>query len=88
MKSNTQLQWYLKIFIMIELAVLAFTGIFYFSCGRSLYERESDGNISEIGATNDVGELLAGGSVEQTYTSQMDRITIWPCGVRISRKIG
>ena len=82
MKNNTQIQWYLKIFIIIELAVLAFTGLFYYSCGRSLYERESDGNISEIGATNDVGELLAGGSVEQTYTSQMDRITA--VGVMVS----
>lgn len=82
MKSNIQIQWYVKIFIIIELVVLCFTGIFYFSCGRSLYERESDGNISEIGATNDTGELLTGGSIEQTYTSQMDRITA--VGVMVS----
>lgn len=82
MKENTQIRWYLKIFIIIELIVLCFAGVFYYSCGKALYERESDGNISEIGATNDTGELLAGGSVEQTYTSQMDRITA--IGVMVS----
>lgn len=82
MKENTQIHWYLKIFVIIELIVLCFMGIYYYSCGNALYERESDGNISEIGATNDIGELLAGGKVEQTYTSQMDRITA--VGVMVS----
>lgn len=82
MKKTTQLYWYLRVFIIIELILLCFTGIFYLSCGSTLYERESDGNISEMGATNDTGELLMGGTVEQTYTAQMDRITA--VGVMVS----
>ena len=67
-----QKSYYLKIFLIIECVLLIFLGIFYFSAGRSLYERDSDGNVAEFNATNDVGELTQGATVEQIYTSQMD----------------
>lgn len=54
--------------------MFAFLGIFYFSCGQELYVRESDGNVDEFYATNDVGELTQGMSAAQIYTSQMDII--------------
>lgn len=65
---------YTKVFLVIELLVLCLTGVFYFSCGETLYVRESDGNVAEFAATNDTGEILKGGCVEQTYTSQMDKV--------------
>lgn len=67
-----QKSYYLKIFLIIECVLLIFLGIFYFSAGRSLYERDSDGNVAEFNATNDVGELTQGATVEQIYTSKMD----------------
>ena len=67
-----QKSYYLKIFLIIECVLLIFLGIFYFSAGRTLYERDSDGNVAEFNATNDVGELTQGVTVEQVYTSQMD----------------
>ena len=76
------IKWYVKIFLIVEILLLCFVGIFYFSCGATLYERESDGNIDEFVATNDVGELLEGQKIEQTYTSQMDKITA--IGVMVS----
>lgn len=66
--------YFTKVFFMIECALLLFLGIFYFSCGETLYVREADGNVAEFGATNDVGELTEGVSVAQIYTSQMDVI--------------
>ena len=66
--------YYIKIFLALELILLVFLGIFYFSCGQALYIREADGNVDEFYATNDVGELTEGMSVEQIYTSQMDVI--------------
>ena len=66
--------YYAKIFLFLECALLAFLGIFYFSCGDTLYVREADGNIAEFGATNDTGELTEGMAAVQVYTSQMDRI--------------
>lgn len=73
---------YWKLFLLLECALLLFLGIFYFSCGEALYVRKSDGNIEESGFTNDTGELLEGGVVEQTYTSQMDQLTA--IGVMVS----
>ncbi len=69
-----QKYYYAKIFLVLEFALFIFLGIFYFSCGQALYIRESDGNVDEFYATNDVGELTEGTSVEQIYTSQMDLI--------------
>lgn len=81
-KSNTQIWWFIKIFLVIEIVVLCFMGVFYFSCGKALFERESDGNINEFMATNDTGEVLADSQIEQTYTSMMDKITA--IGVMVS----
>lgn len=75
-------QWYIKIFIILELVMLGFLGLFYYSCGDQLYVRESSGNIAEFSATNDVGEIVNGITVEQTYTSQMDQIS--SIGVMVS----
>ena len=69
-----QKYYYAKIFLVLEFALFIFLGIFYFSCGQALYIRESDGNVDEFYATNDVGELTEGTSVEQIYTSQMDPV--------------
>lgn len=69
-----QKQNYIKIFLILECILLVFLGIFYFSCGETLYVREADGNIAEFYATNDIGELIEGMSVEQIYTSQMDLV--------------
>lgn len=79
---NIKLGWYIKVFLLIEIAMLCFMGIFYFACGKTLYERSSDGNIEEFTPTNDTGEVLVGGSVEQTYTSEMDKIV--SIGVMVS----
>ncbi len=79
---NIKLGWYIKVFWLIEIAMLCFMGIFYFACGKTLYERSSDGNIEEFTPTNDTGEVLVGGSVEQTYTSEMDKIV--SIGVMVS----
>lgn len=65
---------YMKYLLILEAALLMFLGIFYYSCGETLFVREADGNIAEFYATNDVGELNEGMSVSQTYTSQMDLI--------------
>ena len=73
---------YWKLFLLLECALLLYLGIFYFACGEALYVRKSDGNIEESGFTNDTGELLEGGVVEQTYTSQMDQLTA--IGVMVS----
>lgn len=54
--------------------MLIFAGIFYFSCGESLYVRESDGSIATFSATNDIGELTEDVSVRQVFTAQMDLI--------------
>lgn len=81
-KENKKNLWYIKIFLIIEIIAIAFMGVFYFSCGKALYERSSDGNIDEFMPTNDVGEILQGNSVEQTYTSEMDKITA--VGVMVS----
>lgn len=69
-----QKQNYIKIFLILECILLVFLGVFYFSCGETLYVREADGNIAEFYATNDIGELIEGMSVEQIYTSQMDLV--------------
>ena len=74
-KKNTKFIWFLKIFGILELIVLCFMGIFYFSCGKTLYERSSDGNIDAFVPTNDAGEVLKDGTIEQTYTSEMDKVT-------------
>lgn len=74
--------YYIKLFLVLESLLLLFLGIFYFSCGDALYVRESDGNIEEFGFTNDMGEILKDDVVEQTYTSQMDRVTA--IGVMVS----
>ena len=65
---------YLKIGMLLECAVLAFLGIFYFSCGEALYMRESDGCVAEFPATGEIGELTDGILAEQIFTSQMDRM--------------
>lgn len=64
--------YYIKVFLILECVLLVFLGIFYFSCGETLYVREADGNIAGFNATNDVGELTEGMAVAQVYTSQMD----------------
>ena len=69
-----QKQNYIKIFLILECILLVFLGVFYFSCGETLYVREADGNIAEFYATNDIGELTEGMSIEQVYTSQMDLV--------------
>lgn len=74
--------YYVKLFAALECILLLFLGIFYFSCGEALYVRRSDGNIEQFGATNDTGEIVEGGTVEQTYTSQMDQVT--SVGVMVS----
>lgn len=66
--------YYLKVFLILESVLIVFLGIFYFSCGQSLYIRQSDGNIAEFNPTNDVGELVEGRTIKQIYTSQMDSI--------------
>lgn len=53
-----QNRWLIKIFTILELLILGFMGLFYYSCGEQLYVRESGGNIAEFGATNDTGELV------------------------------
>ena len=65
---------HLRYLVILEAALMIFLGIFYFSCGETLFVRSSDGNISEFYATNDVGELTEGMTVTQTYTSRMDLI--------------
>lgn len=65
---------YMKYLLVLEAVLLLFLGVFYYSCGETLYVRDSDGNIAEFYATNDVGELTEGISVSQTYTSQMDLV--------------
>ena len=74
--------WIIKIFGILEVIVLCFLGVFYFSCGKTLYERMSDGNIEAFVPTNDVGEVLKDGILAQTYTSEMDKITA--IGVMVS----
>ena len=81
-KKNIKFIWFLKIFGILELIVLCFMGIFYFSCGKTLYERSSDGNIDAFVPTNDAGEVLKDGTIEQTYTSEMDKVTA--IGVMVS----
>lgn len=71
MKHNFK---YLKYLLILETILLVFLGIFYYSCGETLFVRDADGNIPEFYATNDVGELNEGMYVSQTYTSQMDLI--------------
>lgn len=71
---NQQQNHFFKTFLILECVLLAFLGVFYFSCGDTLYVRDSDGNIPGFYATNDIGELTEGMSVEQIYTSQMDLI--------------
>lgn len=66
--------YYVRVFLVLEIMLLIFLGIFYFSCGEALYIRQSDGNVDEFYATNDAGELAEGMSVEQVYTSQVDII--------------
>ncbi len=80
--KNQQKRWLIKVFVILELVILGFMGVFYYSCGEQLYVRESGGNIDEFGATNDVGELVEGTAVEQTYTSVMDQIS--QIGVMVS----
>lgn len=65
---------FFRIFFIIECILLIFLGIFYFSCGESLYVRESDGNIAAFPATNDVGALTSESRVQQVFTLQMDLI--------------
>ncbi len=66
--------YYVRVFLALEIMLLIFLGIFYFSCGEALYVRQSDGNVDEFYATNDAGELAEGMSVEQIYASRMDII--------------
>lgn len=73
--TSKDIKAYLKIFLVLELCAALFLGLFYYSCGKQLYERESDGNIEEFAATNDVGELVSGNVIEQYYTSEMDKLT-------------
>lgn len=63
---------YWKLWVFLECAVLAFLGLFYYSCGEALYIRKSDGCVAEFPATGDIGELTDGMLVEQIFTSQMD----------------
>ena len=63
-----------RVFFVLEGIVLAFLGIFYFSCGQALYIRDSDGNEAGFYATDNIGELTKEVEVTQTYTSQMDMI--------------
>lgn len=66
--------YYIKLFLILEGILLLFLGVFYFSCGETLYVRDADGNVAEFYATNDIGELTEEVTVEQIYTSQMDII--------------
>ena len=75
MEKRESNKWYIKVFLVLEIIILGFLGVFYFACGEQLYVRESGGNISEIVATNDVGEIVDGCVITQTYTSQMDQIS-------------
>lgn len=72
--EESGMKMYLKTFIILECAVLAFMGIFYYSCGEALYIRESDGCVAEFPATGDIGELKDGDVLEQIFTSQMDLV--------------
>lgn len=65
---------YLKLYIILILILLCFLGLFYISCGEELFSRNSAGNIGEITATNDVGELKSGDIIEQTFTCNSDII--------------
>ena len=63
-----------RLFLIIEITLILFLGIFYFSCGETLFVRDADGCIAEFQATNDIGELTKDVTVSQTYTSQMDLV--------------
>ena len=67
---------YLKIGMLLECAVLAFLGIFYFSCGEALYMRESDGCVAEFPATGEIGELTDGILAERRWIGWM-RLVFW-----------
>lgn len=72
--ENRQDPGAIRVFLVLEGIVLAFLGIFYFSSGKALYIRDSDGNEAGFYATDNTGELTEGIEVTQTYTSQMDII--------------
>lgn len=63
---------YVRLFFMIEGVLAAFLAVFYISCGQALYVRESDGSVAEFGATSDTGELAAGRTAVQVFTTQTD----------------
>lgn len=59
-KENKKNLWYIKIFLIIEIIAIAFMGVFYFSCGKALYERSSDGNIDEFMPTMTLEKFYKG----------------------------
>ncbi len=63
-----------RLFLLLEAVLLCFLGGFYFACGDGLYVRRSAGTVEPFSGNLDTGELTAGRTVEQLYTSQMDRI--------------
>lgn len=64
----------IKLFLLTEALLLGFLGLFYAACGQGLYARKSNGTVEAFPASNDVGELVRGVTVQQVYTSQMDVI--------------
>lgn len=64
----------IKLFLLMEALLLCFLGLFYVACGQELYARKSNGTVEAFPASNDVGELVQGVTVQQIYTSQMDVI--------------
>ena len=73
---------YVKIYLIVELILLLFLGIFYYSCGDVLYKRDSKGNLIEVEATNDVGGLKSGNTVEQYISLGMDYVNTF--GIMLS----
>lgn len=65
---------YIKIFAIIELIALLFFGLYYISCGESLYFRDSEGNIEVQGFDGNVGEIVDGGLVTQSFIANMNHI--------------
>lgn len=80
--SEKRIKDYIKPFAIVLICAVAFLALFYYSCGEELYSRESDGSIDGYSATNDVGELVSGRTVTQSFTSDTD--TIQSIGVMAS----
>lgn len=65
---------YLKIYLILILTLTCFMGLFYYSCGDVLYERETRNPIREFWSTNELGKITRNDTVEQIFSIEMDYV--------------